>query len=135
MSTRPSCQSTYSLRYGQFGNSLLVEIFLWEGDVDQAWQEAQQGGCSHSLWMRLAALRATNHPEDALTVYSNQIEPLLDQTNNDAYHQAIDLLQKIKELMVRLDRAADFESSLAQLQVKYKRKRNFIKFLKHSGLV
>ncbi len=130
-----SHQRTYSYRYGQLGNSLLVEIFLWEGDVDQAWQEAQQGGCNPSLWMRLAELRATKHPEDALAVYSDQIEPLLNQTNNDAYHKAIDLLKKIKDLMIHLDRKADFEDSLARLRGKYKRKRNFIKFLNQSDLV
>lgn len=129
-----SQQSTYSNRYGQTGFSLLVEMFLWEGDGDQAWQAAQQGGCSQALWMRLAELRATKHPEDALAIYSGQIEPLLNQTSNDAYHQAIALLYKIKDLMVRLDRAADFEKSLARLKAEYKRKRNFIKFLNQSGL-
>jgi uncharacterized Zn finger protein len=106
-----------------------VEILLWEGDVDQAWQEAQQGGCNPTLWQRLAELRAAEHPEDALAVYSDQIEPLLEQTNNDAYRHAIELLLKVKTLMVRLDRKAEFEESMARLKAKYRRKRNFIKFL------
>ena len=106
-----------------------MEIFLWEGDVDQAWREAQQGGCNPTLWQRLAELRAAEHPEDALAVYSNQIEPLLEQTNNDAYRQAIELLLKVNDLMVRLDRKAEFEESPTRLKSKYRRKRNFIKFL------
>jgi len=125
----PDNQRTYSYRYGQTGYSLLVEILLWEGDVDQAWREAQQGGCNPTLWQRLAELRAAEHPEDALAVYSDQIEPLINQTNNDAYRHAIELLLKVKTLMVRLDRKAEFEESMARLKAKYRRKRNFIKFL------
>lgn len=65
------------------GRSLLVEIFLWEGDPKQAWQEAKAGGCSQQLWMRLAPIRAKEHPEDALSVYLPQIEPLVEQTEGD----------------------------------------------------
>ncbi|MBF0613005.1 MAG: SWIM zinc finger family protein, partial [Magnetococcales bacterium] len=37
--------------------SLLVEIFLWEKDVEQAWREAKEGGCSQPLWLNLATQR------------------------------------------------------------------------------
>jgi hypothetical protein len=43
-------------------NSPLVEIFLFEGDPESAWREAQTGGCSDSLWLRLAAAREKEHP-------------------------------------------------------------------------
>jgi uncharacterized Zn finger protein len=57
------------------------------------------------------------------------IAPTLKQGNNDAYEEAVKLLQKIRELMGRLDRVTEFEDYLAALRVEYKRKRNFIKLL------
>ncbi len=50
-------------------NSPLVEIFLYEGNPEESWREAQAGGCSDSLWLRLAASRETEHPEDAAPIY------------------------------------------------------------------
>ncbi len=38
----------YSCSYNQ-RNSLLVQIFLWENDVEAAWMEAVEGGCTDSL--------------------------------------------------------------------------------------
>jgi uncharacterized Zn finger protein len=57
------------------------------------------------------------------------IAPTLKQANNTAYEEAVKLVQKIRELMGRLDRVTEFEDYLAALRVEYKRKRNFIKLL------
>jgi hypothetical protein len=49
-----------SAPYGRpAGRSVLVEVLLWEGDVDAAWQAAQDGGCRDDLWLRVARERAT----------------------------------------------------------------------------
>ncbi|MBE9100313.1 DUF6880 family protein [Vacuolonema iberomarrocanum] len=122
-----------SHRMPAVGYSPLVEIFLWEGEVDQAWIEAQTGGCSKQLWMQLADQRAHEHPEDALSVYLPAIEPLIKQTSNDTYRQAVALLVKVKALMERIGCEDDFERRLATLATIYKRKRNFIKYLLDSG--
>lgn len=127
--TKAAKQPIYARGLPLLGSSLLVEIFLWEGDSEQAWQVAQSGGCSQKLWMQLADIRATDHPEDALSVYQLAIEPLINQTNNAAYQQAVALISKVKELMIRLDQSTEFEAFLARLSTTYKRKRNFIKLL------
>jgi uncharacterized Zn finger protein len=113
----------------QADNSRLVEIFLWETHYDEAWQEACAGGCSSSLWLRVAAAREEKHPGDAIPIYQEMIAPILKQANNAAYEEAVKLLQKIRELMGRLDRVTEFEDYLGALRVEYKRKRNFIKLL------
>ena len=110
-------------------NSRLVEVFLWEKRYDEAWHEACAGGCSSGLWLRVAAAREEKHPGDAVPIYQEMIAPTLKQGNNDAYEEAVKLLQKIRELMGRLDRVTEFEDYLAALRVEYKRKRNFIKLL------
>ena len=79
--------------------------------------------------MQLAAIRYNDRPEDALFVYRLAIEPLVNQTNNQAYQEAIKLLVKVKDLMSRLNHDAEFNSFLNYMKATCKRKRNFIKFL------
>lgn len=109
--------------------SLLVEIFLWEGKDDLAWQEAQTGGCSKQLWLKLADRRQTTHPADALPIYQREIEPLIQQTNNSAYASAISFLHNVHDLMLRLNQQAEFQAFVAHLRQTYKAKRNFIALL------
>jgi uncharacterized Zn finger protein len=109
--------------------SELVRIFLWEKDTEGAWREAQLAGCSSDLWMALAATREKMHPADAVSVYEARMEPTLQEKNNDAYREAVRLLRKIRLLMRRLGREADFASYLASLRVAHKPKRNFIAML------
>jgi uncharacterized Zn finger protein len=120
--------------YSKADHSELVRIFLWENDVEAAWREAQDGGCSNNLWLDLAAKRDKDHPEDALPIYQRQIEPMLDRKNNEAYVEAIGLLRKVRELMVRLGREPDFTSYLGKVRGTHKPKRNFMKLLDRTTL-
>ena len=110
-------------------HSELVRIFLWEGEVEAAWREAKEGGCSNELWLELAAGREEDHPEDSLSVYEARIEPLIERTNNKAYQEAYELLLKVCSLMRRLGREQEFDEYLELLRMEYKRKRNFMKLL------
>lgn len=110
-------------------HSELVRIFLWEKDVEAAWREARQGGCSEDLWMELAGKREKEHPEDALSIYQGRIEPTLAQKNNHAYAEAIRLLVKIRGLMARVGRDAGFAPYRESLRLAHKPKRNFLKLL------
>ncbi|MGH9340604.1 MAG: SWIM zinc finger family protein [Acidobacteriota bacterium] len=107
----------------------LVRVFLWEKDVEAAWREANEGGCSNDLWMELAAKRERDHPEDALPVYQRQIEPTLNRKNNEAYREAVGLLKTVQRLMTRLDRKSDFARYLESVRATHKPKRNFMKLL------
>ena len=110
-------------------HSPLVEIFLYEHEVEAAWREAQLGGCSAALWLRLAEEREGDHPEDAVPIYLQQAEVSVTTTRNSHYDDAVDLLVKAAALMNRMGRSAEFVSQLESLRLKYKRKRNFIKLL------
>jgi uncharacterized Zn finger protein len=115
--------------YHKADHSELVRIFFWEKDVEGAWREAKEGGCSNDLWLNLAAKREKEHPEDALPIYQRQIDPTLDRKNNEAYREAIGLLRKVRELMVRLGRDNEFTNSLDKVRASHKPKRNFMKLL------
>jgi len=107
----------------------LVRVFLWEKDVEAAWREAGEGGCSDALWMELAAKREGEHPEESLPVYQRMIEPTLNRKNNDAYREAVGLLRKVQRLMARLGRKAEFARYLESVRAAHKPKRNFMKLL------
>ncbi len=109
--------------------SELVRVFLWEKDVDAAWREAIDGGCSNALWMELAAKREGDHPEDALPIYQRMIEPTINLKNNEAYREAVGLLKKARALMTRLGRSDEFARYLASIRAAHKPKRNFMKLL------
>jgi hypothetical protein len=55
-------------------HSLLVQIFLWERDVEAAWREAQAGGCHDSWWMELTRSREKQFPADVVPIYQKQVD-------------------------------------------------------------
>ena len=115
--------------YGATDHSTLVEIFIWEKDVEAAWHEARTGGCSDDLWMQLAQLREKGHPADAIGVYQAQVEPIVKRTSKDAYVEAVRLIKKIGELTKGLDKEEEFAQYVSSLRTKFKAKRNFMKLL------
>jgi uncharacterized Zn finger protein len=115
--------------YNRIDHSLLVQIYLDENDADSAWTEAREGGCSESLWMQIALMREKSHPEDSLQVYRHQIGSVINRKNNDAYQEAVRLLGRIRDLMVRTGREKDFSAYLKELGSEHSRKRNFMKLL------
>jgi uncharacterized Zn finger protein len=110
-------------------HSVLVEIFLYEGNADDAWREAGEGGCSDELWLQLAAGREKEHPEDAAPIYLKQAEAAIAATRNGRYEDSVGLLVKAAAVMKRTDRNGEFVSNLEALRVQYKIKRNFIKLV------
>jgi uncharacterized Zn finger protein len=110
-------------------HSELVRIFLWEKNIEPAWREAQEGGCSNELWLALAAKREKEHPAEALPIYQRQIEPTLQRKNNDAYQDAIGFLRKVRELMVRVERKDEFTNYLDKIRASHRPKRNFMKLV------
>lgn len=110
-------------------HSTLVEIFLWEKDFESAWEEAKKGDCNRNLWLQLADKRAEHHPEDAIMVYKQAVEPILDLKNNDAYKKVANILVKIRVLMLSLNRQVEFNNYFDRVRKIHKIKRNFMKIL------
>lgn len=42
--------------------SVLIEILLYEGDIEAAWRTALESGCEQRLWLTLARAREGTHP-------------------------------------------------------------------------
>jgi tetratricopeptide (TPR) repeat protein len=109
--------------------SSLVEILLWQDDVDAAWREARDGGCTPGLWSRLADLRQRDHPQDAVPIYKQRVRVLVDQKNNRSYEEAVATMRRLREVMSRLEPPGDFPAYVAALRAEHGRKRNFITLL------
>ena len=117
------------LRWRTPDHSTLVKIFLWEKDVEQAWQEAQEGGCDGSLWLELAAAREASHPEDAVAVYKSFVEPAVSRMDNQSYRGAAEFVRKVRKLLRRLGREEEWKQYIDSLRLSHRRKRNFMKLL------
>ncbi len=115
------------------GHSILVEIFLWEGDGEAAWREAKTAGCSPRLWLELAESRAATHPLDAVAIYQEHIGQLLATTDNRLYHQAVEYARKARDLLIPLGQAQAFADYVQELRLAHRRKRNFLKLLDQAG--
>jgi len=115
--------------YQKTDNTTLVQVFLWEEDIEMSWKEACEGECSNSLWLELAEKRKERYPEDAIPIYQKMVEPTIDRKNNDAYNEAVDFLKKIEILMKRLGQDSEFVAYLESILIAHKPKRNLMKLL------
>lgn len=107
-------------------HSRLVEIFLWEGDIEAAWHEAQIGGCYDSLWLQLAHKRENTFPADVIPIYQKHVEALINQKHNGGYAEAVKTLQKIRDLMTCAQQSHQFSGYLTTVRAAHRPKRNFI---------
>ena len=110
-------------------HSLGVSIALWEKDFDAAWTAAHQGICDRHLLVTLAGKLESSRPNDAVNLYRRVVPPIVEQTNNAAYEEAIRLVRKVGTLMKAQQQSRPFGDYLAELRAQFKPKRNFIKLL------
>ena len=106
-----------------------VEIALWEKDLDAAWEAVHAGICQPALVIALAGKLESSRPADAVSLYRRVVPPIVEQTNNAAYDEAIKLVRRIGGLMKALSQSRQFGDYLSELRVLFKPKRNFIKLL------
>ncbi|MDO8436698.1 MAG: SWIM zinc finger family protein [Nitrosomonadaceae bacterium] len=109
--------------------SLRVEIALWEKDLYAAWEFAHKGTCDRNLLIVLAGKLEPARPGDAVSLYRRVVPPIVEQTSNAAYAEAIKLIRKVGGLMKAQSQSRQFGDYLAELRVQFKPKRNFIKLL------
>jgi hypothetical protein len=116
------------------GRSTLVEVLLWESDLDAAWAAAMTGGCRDELWLRLARLRATIHPADAIPILLAAADQAIGHKKRDSYRFAAGLLGEASALSTRDDDQEAFRSHLAGLRVAHRSKRALREELDRAGL-
>jgi tetratricopeptide (TPR) repeat protein len=114
---------------GHFDHSMLVAIFLHEGNTAEAWAEAQKGNCESHLWFELAKAREKEHPGDAAPIYLQRAAEEIAQVRNSDYASPVALLIRTAAVMGKIGAAAEFRRQLDSFRLRFKAKRNFIKLL------
>lgn len=107
----------------------LVRIHLWEGDAMAALRDARAEGCRHDVWLGLAEALEPTEPWEAMIIYREQVEPMIERKTKADYRDAVDLLTRIRALMVRTGDADEFPAYVAEIRERHKRKRNLVKLL------
>ena len=107
---------------------VLIDVLISEGEIDAAW-EAALGVASEAQWLKLADLAAQTRPADALAVYLRQIQPLKQETGDQAYERIARLLDSARGCHVRLGTESAFDMYLRALRADQKRKPKLIKIL------
>jgi len=108
-------------------SSTLVEVLLFDGDVESAWAEASAAGCRRDLWLELARRREAEHPLDAIPIWQEEVERQIGVKKNHAYAEAVQLIARVGRLMQAADREADFAPYVAKVRAAHKPKRNLMK--------
>lgn len=108
-------------------SSTLVEVLLFDGEVETAWAEASAAGCRRDLWLELARRREDEHPLDAIPIWHEEVERQIDVKKNHAYAEAVELIARVGRLMTAADREADFAPYVAKVRAAHKPKRNLMK--------
>ncbi|WP_020574225.1 DUF6880 family protein [Actinopolymorpha alba] len=116
------------------GHSTLVEVLLWEGDVDAAWSAARIGGCRSRLRLRLARERGRTHPADAIPIIQSAAEAAMETKKRATYGDAAALLKEAKSLARRCGQTKEFGAYLIELRATHKRKRALLAELDRAGL-
>jgi uncharacterized Zn finger protein len=109
--------------------SLRLRIALWENHLEEAWQTAQAGKCDANLLIQLAGKLETARADDALALYRRVVPPIVEQTSNRAYAEAIELIRRMAAIMAAQKRLHELGDYLTELRLRYKPKRNFVKLL------
>jgi uncharacterized Zn finger protein len=116
------------------GHSTLVNVLLWEGDVDAAWAAAQHGGCGEGLWLELARMRATDHPQDAIPVLQRHVATAIETKNRRGYQEAVRLLTELRAIYDRAGDGIGFAAHVRWLRSHHARKWSFLEELDRARL-
>lgn len=111
----------------------LVEILMYEGDLEGAWTAATAYGCEDRTRMTLARAREEKHPLDSIMVYEREIFSLIDRKKNHAYQAAVDLLVRIRVLADDAAQPERFTELLERVRTEHRAKRNLKALLDGKG--
>jgi len=109
--------------------STIVRILLFEDDPLAALSEARAGKCDGHLWFDIAAALEAINATEAVRIYQERIDDIIDLKGNRAYDEAADLVRHIRKLMNQLHREEEFLPWLDTVRRRHKAKSNFMKRL------
>ncbi len=107
----------------------LIDILMYEGDLEGSWTIATEYGCDNDTWMTLARAREVEHPIGSIAVYEREALALIDRKKNHFYRAAVDLLERIRVLADRAGQPERFAAFLERVRTEHRAKRNLMALL------
>ena len=111
----------------------LVDILLYEGLADAAWEVSARHGCRQGLWLTLARARESDSPLDAVEVYEQASLGIIERKKADQYQSAVDLMVRARRLCDSAGEPDRFTSFLALVRTEHKAKRKLKSLLDARG--
>lgn len=115
-------------RWASSSTDKLLEIYLHHKAYKEALTTVKKQEANPSLLLKLA-WKISDQPADAFPLFQRVIESQVTQSNNDAYHHAIKIMQEMAGKLQTSQQQQLMTELLAQMRQKYRAKRNFIKWL------
>lgn len=122
------------LRSLPYGVPLLVRIHLAEGEIDQALDLVGPGQPHRGMQIEVAQAVEQTRPAEALQLYRQQAERLIDQRGRDSYRQAAAYLLKMRALYRQLDQEKAWTAYIAGLRERHRSLRALREELDDAGL-
>lgn len=107
----------------------LIEVLLYEGEAEEAWDAAVASGCAERLWLPLARAREAAHSLEAIGVYQREALAQIDTKKNDGYRNAVKHLATIRRLADAAGDPGVFARILARVRTEHRPKRNLMALL------
>ena len=104
---------------------LLIRVLMAEGMYADAWDTVRAHGVTLALQQSLAKASEAAHPREALAVYAARVEQLVGAEGNGNYKKSARLVVHMAGLREPSEQAA----YVAELRMRFKTKRNFMKLL------
>jgi hypothetical protein len=102
-----------------------VKILMHEKRFDMAWAMTRKHRVSRAVRESLARESEADHPREALNIYAERVEELVNEGGNRAYEEAAGFVVR----MGRLWAPAEQTAYVATLKERFGRRRNFVKLL------
>lgn len=111
----------------------MVDVFLDEGAIDEAWRTASGGGdtwdAGELRWARLAEAREPTNPAASLAVYLRLVDTALRTADRQAYKYAVGLLKKARRAAAAAELTAELDTYVAGLREVHRRRPTLIELL------
>lgn len=111
----------------------LMEILMYEGLAEAAWDVARQHGCGSQMWLTIARALENTRPLDSIAVYEPAALAIIDAKKADRYQSAVDLMVRIRRLADSAGKPRRFESLLSRVRTEHKAKRKLKSLLDAQG--
>ena len=113
-----------------------VDALLSDGEPDRAWAAATAvdrdlGG---SRWLRLAEAREPTAPADAMAVYLQLVDDVLERADKRAYRDAVRHLKAARHAATSVDRLDAIDEHLAGTRERNRRRPSLMAMLDKAGL-